>query len=270
MHNKAIYLDKGLSEKGVLMHHLYYDGSFDGLLSAVFHIYAKKYPPQAIHISCNNNHADLFAQNETVPTSPEHARRVFTRLERQIGRRGMLKLLYGFLSAAPEMPDTFFRIVRLALAQPHHANILSDYGHFDVMQWAQWVKSVDCEKHRMEAFVRFEEWENNLYLARIEPQFDVLPLIVRHFRNRYPDQKWAIFDTQRHYGIYHDSGSLYPISGSEENPPQTSRATHEKDYQKLWQRYFQSTTIFSRRNPRLHRQQMPQRYWKYLTEKQAV
>lgn len=112
---------------------LYYDGSFDGLLSAVFRVYAGKYAPDAVHITHNTQDTDLFSRQETVATSSEHAQRVFKRLERQIGRKGMIKLLYGFLIALPEMPDTFLRLVRLILARPARTDVLSDYGHFDVM-----------------------------------------------------------------------------------------------------------------------------------------
>lgn len=249
---------------------LQYDGSFDGLLSAVFHAYARKYPLDEVHITCDTDDSDLFGQNETIATDPEQAQRVLQRLEQQIGRRGTLKLLYGFLSAAPEMPDTFLRIVRLALAQPKRADILSDYGHFDVMQWAQWVKSVGHEKHRMEAFVRFEEMENGIYFARIEPQYDVLPLTIGHFSQRYPMQQWAIYDMLRGYGIFNHPDGLRKISDLETSGIEAHYSEHEHTYQRLWQRYFQSVNIASRRNPRLHRQQMPQRYWKHLTEKQPL
>lgn len=249
---------------------LQYDGSFDGLLSAVFHAYARKYPLDEVHITCDADEGDLFGHNETITTDSEQAQRVFQRLEKQVGRQGILKLLYGFLSAVPEMPDTFLRIVRLALAKPKRADILSDYGHFDVMQWAQWVKSVSHEKHRMEAFVRFEEMENGIYFARIEPQYDVLPLTIRHFSQRYPMQQWAIYDMLRGYGIFNHPDGLRKISDLEASGIEAHYSAHERAYQRLWQRYFRSTTIASRRNPRLHRQQMPQRYWKHLTEKHPL
>lgn len=247
---------------------LHYDGSFDGLLSAVFQVYARRLPPDQVHLTADAHDTDLFGHSENVATSTEHARRVCERLERQIGRRGMVRLLYGFLIAAPEMPDTFLRLVRLMLARPERCDLLSDYGHIDVLQWAQWVKTVGHEKHRMEAFVRFEELSGSLYLARIAPQYDVLPLIVPHFRRRYPQQHWAIFDTGRAYGVASNETGLYPISHLDTAALTTAYAPQEQDYQRLWRRYFHSSNIAARRNPRLHRQQVPQRYWAYLTEKQ--
>ena len=41
----------------------------------------------------------------------------------------------------------------------------------------------------------------------------------------------------------------------------------EKLYQALWKTYFKAIAIKERRNPRKQRQDMPVRYWKYLTEK---
>nr|WP_315988235.1 DUF4130 domain-containing protein [Desulforamulus aquiferis] len=43
----------------------------------------------------------------------------------------------------------------------------------------------------------------------------------------------------------------------------------EKDnfYQELWKEYFKSTAIQGRKNPKLQKQFMPTRYWKYLIEK---
>ena len=42
----------------------------------------------------------------------------------------------------------------------------------------------------------------------------------------------------------------------------------EKLFQQLWKTYFKAICIKERLNPRKHRQDMPVRYWKYLTEKQ--
>lgn len=254
---------------------LLYDGSFDGLLSAVFTVYAGKYPPDCVHLTADPNDADLFGHTVSVASRTDHAARVLARLQRQLGRRGIQTLIYGFLINDKDMPDTFLRIVRLALAQPHRADILSDYGHPDVMQWAQWVKTVGREKHHMEAFIRFEEYRipdqaESVYVARIEPQFDVLPLIARFFRNRYADQQWLIFDVGRGYGIYSDKTALHPIRDLNLSAGHAAPSAREQHYQKLWQRYFKSTAIASRTNLRLHRQMMPQRYWRYLTEKRPA
>jgi probable DNA metabolism protein len=45
-------------------------------------------------------------------------------------------------------------------------------------------------------------------------------------------------------------------------------AEDEDLFQKMWKSYYKSMTIKERINPKLHRQNMPRRFWRYLTEKQ--
>ena len=42
----------------------------------------------------------------------------------------------------------------------------------------------------------------------------------------------------------------------------------EELFQKLWKEYFKAINIKERNNPKLHRQNLPARFWKHLTEKQ--
>jgi probable DNA metabolism protein len=125
----------------------------------------------------------------------------------------------------------------------------------------------------MEAFVRFRLTKDGLYFASIEPDFDVLPLISKHFNSRYADQKWVIYDLKRNYGLYYDleKVDIINISLPEDfDATKTSQdffAAEELEFQTLWQDYFESTNIPSRKNMKLHIRHVPKRYWKYLSEK---
>ena len=151
-------------------------------------------------------------------------------------------------------------------------NILQDIGNDDILEISKICRSVSRERHRMLAFVRFELLQDEVYFAKIEPDFNVLPLIRKHFKERYADQKWMIFDLKRHYGIFYDLKEVQfftPDSSQLQNFRNSEQFHHEeeKKYQKLWQRYFVKTGIPERKNMKLHIQWVPKRYWKYLTEK---
>jgi probable DNA metabolism protein len=45
-------------------------------------------------------------------------------------------------------------------------------------------------------------------------------------------------------------------------------AENEVMFQDFWKSYIRSLTIRERLNPKLQRQHMPVRFWKFLTEKQ--
>jgi probable DNA metabolism protein len=147
-----------------------------------------------------------------------------------------------------------------------------DYGTPAVRYVSDTAQKVHREKHRMEAFVRFQKTADDLFFSVVEPDFNVLPLIIRHFSERYADQKWLIYDKKRKYGIYYDMSKTSFVQIDMETPignAELGSVLNESEhaYQQLWRDYFNSTNIKARKNMKLHIRHMPLRYWKYLTEK---
>lgn len=57
------------------------------------------------------------------------------------------------------------------------------------------------------------------------------------------------------------------ISSDDTTPALINRVKEqEKNYETLWRTYFEKVNVASRKNTRLFRQHMPERYWKYLSE----
>ena len=249
---------------------LIYDGSFDGFLSCVFQVYDLKLkqvniqPESAVQPS-------LFGVSDEVLTDPVKADRVWTGVKKKTSATGRTRLYYAFLSEQPQIENLLLRYIQYALRSP--APIDSDFANADVLKVTQIAKSVGREKHRMEAFVRFRLTKDEFYFANIEPDFNVLPLISKHFKRRYADQKWLIYDLKRNYGIYYDLEKVDFIDlrlPEDFDATKTSEdffASEELEFQTLWQDYFKSTNIASRKNMKLHIRHVPKRYWKYLSEK---
>lgn len=120
----------------------------------------------------------------------------------------------------------------------------------------------------MEAFVRFQLTADNIYYAIIEPDFNVLPIIRKHFRDRYADQQWIIYDARRKYALHYDLKEVHTVT-IEFSENSNDNIFHEDEglYQDLWKNYFSSVNIGARKNTKLHIQHMPKRYWRYLIEK---
>ncbi|PZD78043.1 TIGR03915 family putative DNA repair protein [Mesonia sp. K7] len=245
-----------------------YDASFEGFLTTVFSAYEQR---------CNNpkilkHHQfieSFFEESETVFTSQEKAKRVWKKLEKNCGKSGCNQIYRAFLSEIEGIENTLFQYIRHAMSSSK--NITKDYAHPAVLEVVQTVKKVGREKHRMDAFVRFRKTRDGIYFATIEPDFNVLPLNVKHFKNRYADQKWCIYDLKRNYGIYYDLEKVNIVHLElPKNILQSSSeffTSEEIEFQHLWKNYFDSTNIKSRKNVKLHQQHVPKRYWKYLSEK---
>ncbi len=250
---------------------LLYDGTFEGLMTAVFEVFEYKFEPAQIIATENYQSESIFSEHHEVFTNQEKADRVLKKLETNLGKKGISQLLRVYLSEKIEAERLILSAVSKSIKTPT-ANILQNFGDLDMMDIAKITKSISREVHRMHAFVRFEKLQDEVYFAKIEPDFNVLPLIVTHFKNRYRDQKWMIYDLKRHYGIFYDLKEVQFFEPGSEQTSQfkkTENILHEEEiqYQKLWQRYFFKTNIPERKNLKLHVQSLPKRYWKYLTEK---
>ncbi|MBT2623181.1 MULTISPECIES: TIGR03915 family putative DNA repair protein [Chryseobacterium] len=248
---------------------LLYDGSFDGLLTAVFEVFEYRYKDVEIFNRERFHQENIFAEIHEVITQNDKAERVLSKLEQNIGKSGINQLLKVFLSEDPESEQIILSAIKQSIQHPVE-NILQNYADNDILKISKICKSVDRERHRMTAFVRFEKMQDGVFFAKIDPDFNVIPLIRKHFKDRYQDQKWMIYDLRRNYGILYDLENcdfFYP--DEKLNLDQYQQKFHEEEaqYQKLWQRYFTKTNIVERKNLKLHIQHVPRRYWKYLTEK---
>ena len=250
---------------------LIYDGTFDGFLSAVFFVFEHKLDVVTIQNEFLVQQG-LFSDLEHVPTEEAKANRVWTGIKSKLSSKGGYQLYYAFLSEQIGVEDVLLDYIRYAFSKSH--NVDKDYSHPSVLKIAQIAKSVGREKHRMEAFVRFRLTKDDIYFSSIEPDFNVLPLISKHFKRRYADQKWVIYDIKRGYGLFYDLDKVeiinmeFPADFNFTKTDSDFFANQEFEFQKLWQDYFKSTNIESRKNMKLHIRHVPKRYWKYLSEKQ--
>lgn len=250
---------------------LTYDGSFEGFLSTVFKIYEEKLTQVTIQKS-SNVQASFFGNIEEVVTSKEQADRVWNGLKKKLTVFGRNQIYYSFLSEETAVENVLLDYIQQVFASKE--NIEKDFSNLTVLKLSKITRSVGREKHRMEAFVRFRLTKDDLYFASIEPDFNVLPLISKHFKSRYADQKWMIYDIKRKYGLYYNLDTVeivameFPKTFDFTKTSGDFFAEAELEFQELWQNYFKSTNIASRKNMLLHVRHVPKRYWKYLSEKQ--
>lgn len=252
--------------------HLYtYDGSFEGLLTVVFEAFERKAWPTAIEQE-QIAQPVIFGTTVAVVTDEIKAQRVWKGLEKRLSVTAQKELYHTYLWEQPGFEQIIFSYIKLAFDSSE--SIEGNYTAPCVLQVQQAAKQVHREKHRMEAFVRFQKTEDELYYAHIEPDFNVLPLILPHFTKRYADQRWAIYDTRRRFGAYYDlqTTSFITLDGAPRKGlgvlPESAFTPEEHSYQQLWQVYFDHVNIPERKNPKLHLRHIPKRYWKYLSEKQ--
>ena len=307
-----------------------FDGTMDGLLTAVFDAFARK--ELSVTLLMSGDALPLFCDNiYKVCTDEEKARRVWTGLEKRLSREAMRLVAVSWLSELRELNQSLFHYICKAFSpacggsQPK--SIERNFADPDVLAVTNIARRVLHEQLRMKQFIRFQKAKDGTYLAVVAPDHNVLPLIIDHFADRFNDQPWLIYDARRHYGYYYpaeesavdpptaDPPPTPPCEGGEWShsrrrgsgrsiyPPPSQggvgggslgavvRITFEDEgavpfdlsngklneevlsgddqlLQDLWRTYFKAICIRERLNPRKQLNDMPRRYWKYLTEKQ--
>ncbi len=250
-----------------------YDGTFEGWLTVVFEVYEYKFT--SVNITTKERfQANVFNKHHESYYDRKKSERVWRGLSAKISAAALSQVYKAFLSEESGIEHVLLQYAQYAFSKKQ--SIESDYSNPAVLTVVQTAKKVYREKHRMEAFIRFQLTADGLFYAVCQPDFNVLPLIEKHFKSRYADQRWLIYDSKRKYGIYYDLYKVETVSLSFD--PATNNGKNielildEKEvlYQQLWQQYFKSINIQARKNLKLHIQHMPKRYWKYLPEKQPL
>lgn len=249
-----------------------YDKSFEGLLCAVFESYIHKLKPDIL-LEEGTPLPLFYDRNITIATNDSKAERVWKSLEKKVTPGGLRILRATWLSELDGIDMLLFRYICKNIDASRSVEM--NFGDPDVLEISKIWKKVDHERVRATQFIRFSKTADNIFFAVFEPLYNVLPLVIPHFTDRFRDQKWLIYDVKRKYGYYYNLKEATEVSFDEElphlftgNPAEELLAEDEKQFQRLWKAYFQSITIRERINPKLHRQNMPARFWKFLPEKQ--
>jgi len=250
-----------------------FDGSFEGLLCAVFDWFERK--PGGVLLKTKQAYQpEAFTESFSVYSDQQKAERVWKGLEKRLSKDWIRRFYCTFLSEDAAAYQSLFSFACYIFTHPQGAE--GNYGNPHVLALAQMAKKVEREKHRMEAFIRFQHAADGIFYCAIDPDFNVLPLLMFHFKNRYADQQWIIYDIKRHYGLHYNLNTVEEVQLAPESekllqkPAQHLGDEKESLYAMLWKDYFKSTNIAARKNTRLHVQHVPKRYWKYLTEKTFI
>lgn len=249
----------------------FYDKSFDGLLTTVFDAYTRKvFPDQLLKVG---DVAPLFMLDSyTVMTQADRAKRVWTALEKKLSKQACNMLTHAWLSEEEGVDVLLFNYIRKSLDSK--VPIETNFGDTNILKIHQIAQKVSHEGHYLEMFIRFQKAADDIFFAPVSPVYNALPLVIEHFKDRFSDQKWVIYDIKRKYGYYYDLDKIDEISLDDDTHllsrklNESIMAEDEKLFQELWKGYFKSMAIKERLNLRLQSQHMPKRFWKYLTEKQ--
>ena len=240
-----------------------YDGSFEGLLTAIHEAFYRRENPAGI-FSAHNLQTNLLDSNIYVSTDILKYEKVQKAIIEKISSQSLQDLFYVFLSENINAGTWIYRYLKLGFRMGCKVeSFLTDETVHIINKTSQRVLR---EYHRMLGLLRFKLIAGNVYYAAFRPDNNIVALLAPHFEERLPMHNWIIHDVKRNLSAVYDCSSW--VLTDMEISPDINLDDKENDYNGLWKQYFKSIAIESRRNPRLQKNFMPKRYWDFLPEKQ--
>ena len=235
-----------------------YDGSYEGLLTAVFTAFLRR-----------ENPADILSFDAPRPLCPilnvrtDHALadRVTRGLREKAGNRTEALVRFAFLTVLPSKELRILSFIRKAMKTgPAIARMLSDDAVYPLFRAVGHARE---EAHLFTGFLRFSETNGVLY-AVIDPKNRVLPLIADHFADRFPHETFLIWDSTHGEAMLCREGEYTIVAAGDFTPPPPDRT--ERETRALWSRFFETLSIEARYNPACQRTHLPLRYRTHMTE----
>ncbi len=209
---------------------LIYDGSFDGFLTAVYHVFENQLKDVEI-VKPKQYQPNIFIESEEILTNNRKAKRVWQALQIKVTNSVTNRLYAGFLSEIKGVENALLRFIISAYSSESFMH--TNYENKDVLRINQVSKMVFRERNRMEAIAKFQLTKDGIYFATVEPEFNVLPLLLKYAKDKYPDCQWIIYDKKRRIGVHCIDGVIQWIN-QEEFFSRTSRLLKKKYHDSLF------------------------------------
>ena len=238
-----------------------YDGTFDGLLSAIFQIYYEHANPA--NIAPEENFQQGFGQIiRSIKTDEIKSKRVADGFKKKCGYKAFDNIVTAFLSSDIEKSYKIYKYMKTGFSYGQKS--LIEIVRDEVLAIEKICTNIGKESHVITGFVRFTLMENNIFYSQIEPTNNVIPIIMPFFADRYSDQLFIIHAPNHKMAGYYDLDQWRLVQVEEINLP----AVHSDQvkYDKMWKRFYETIAIDGRENYICKRSHMPLKYWKNLTE----
>lgn len=223
---------------------------FDGWREAARRLRLASVEPAQVRFVVGHSRGDLFDEAAALPEveGAFNAPRAFMEMAAQLIQH-----------RSEDRFDLMYRLLWRLKDQPDLLAVLSDR---DMAEAADRVKAVRRAAHKMKAFVRFRQAEDEAgehWVAWFEPAHRVLQATAPFFVRRFSAMRWTILTPD---GSAHWNGEALAYRPAAE----LAQAPTEDAMEDLWRTYYASTFNPARLRPQAMQSEMPKRYWKNLPE----
>lgn len=180
-------------------------------------------------------------------------------IKRTFSSEAMKTIFYGLKNSNEKAPNIIFNFIKVGMK--NKSKIHEAFHLAEVSKAINLKQQVSLEAHRMTGFVRFS-LVNEILISKISPDHDILEFISSHFKSRYKNNPFIIYDAQRRKALTYNLKECIIV----ENIDIKDSLTNTDEYQKIWQGYFKHLCIDERKNKKTQNNSLPIRYRNNMDE----
>jgi len=241
------------------------DNCAEGIFTAIYKAWEAGTSHTDVRVR-NNSSISLFEDYIDVPTDKMLSEKVASSILRKLSFEVYMNVYYACLSDDENKASYIYHFLQKAFKSGK--DIMNKLQDNDVNRIYKLRRAVGNEAGYYREFIRFQELENGVLAGRIEPKYNIVPLIADHFADRMHNEHWIILDTKRSISAVHVAYKGYAFTDQITEADLlnfSGLSEKETDFQALWKRFFDTIAIEERINPKLQRNLMPLRFRKYMT-----
>lgn len=239
-----------------------YDNTFEGLLTAIFYAYSNK--EDCIITKSSDYVPSLLNEISDISTEYDKFDRVYKSIVEKLNEEVLRNIYYIYLSDIKGSDCLALKYLKLCYNQGVNINLAKNNDIIILVD--KYTRIVSGEAHRFTGFVRFKEVAPLSFYSSIEPDHNILPLILNHFTKRFSDQNFIIHDLKRELAIIYNKDSAIIRDFNKEDSKVFTSSVSDSEFEDLWKTFYTSVNIKERENHKLRNRFMPKRYWANLTE----
>ena len=243
------------------------EDTFDGIMSAIYEGWILMNKGNEVSIHPGTNYAPtFFSEYRFIETNRERAVRVATSIRKKISVEAYMMVFRACTHFDKDKADAVFGFLQIGYSVG--ARVVKMLGEPSVMRVMELSRKAVNESHLFKGFIRFTELRGNILYTKIEPKCDVVPLIINHFENRFPEENWIIFDAIRNKSAVHKKNTDTIIIEGQNIEKQVESIKSSSEYEELWKVFFDTIGIEARYNPTCQSNHLPKWFRKNMLEMQ--
>lgn len=245
------------------------EDSIEGIFSAIYAAWELKYGHENTIIQiagAEGTNMELFSTYIFIQPDAEKAEKVLNTIRCKCSDRVYESLFRAACADAFDKADAIYRYIRIALKMGN--KVLNHFTDPAVVRIMELSRAVGNAEHHYLGFLRFIEIPGNILLARYEPKPRLTELIMPHFVDRFPEEKFVIWDTKRNVAGVHVPEQNYIMLQLSENQVAVLKQYSEDNIkaEQMWKTFVEHISIKERENKKLQQNNIPLHFRTYMPE----